>query len=89
MRHVVPRARHLLLRHSLHILLPILGVICGLAGLKRVGLHTSVHLREEEAEDALSVLPLEVVQVNLVRECLRWVLALRTLLSMSPHGTVE
>ena len=40
----------------------------GLPGGKGISLHTCVHLREEQTKDALTILPLEIVQVNLVTE---------------------
>ena len=37
-----------------------------------IGRYSCVHLRKEEAEDTLSVFPIEVVQVNFIRILLVW-----------------
>ena len=51
---------HVGLAHlSLLQILPCLHSVCG---------YSCIHLREEEAKDSLSVFPLQVVQIDLVRE---------------------
>ena len=53
----------------LHVIMTVLATLDELHGLDacRVAGNSGVHLGEEEAEDALAILPVEVVQVDFLR----------------------
>ena len=63
-----------LLRESAHLVFATLRLLVLLTRLQCVSLNARIHLREQQAEHALTVLPLKVVQVDLVRERLGRVL---------------
>ena len=63
---------HAFVRDCLHVSLALLHLLQILSRLHSVRRHSCIHLGEEEAKDALSVFPLQVIQIDLVRE---WLLA--------------
>jgi len=63
-------APNALLRHGSHLSFSVLSLFGLLAGLQSVSLHTSIHLWEQETQYAFAILPLQIIQVDLVRESL-------------------
>ena len=63
---------HAFVRDCLHVSLALLHLLQILPRLHSIGRNPCIHLGEEEAKDALSVFPLQVIQIDLVRE---WLLA--------------